>query len=160
MNINELNLVNNQSLNFKSAKARALKSLNPKNFVNTTLQDKFNFRNKAKNLNTDNFVYAYDAPAKECEQLDENAAVKKQTDNYFSMIKAAIKQSELDKKTCNNFLEELAKYQKGIYQKLIARCFSDVDNAVLKDAPKAELDKLYGTLELFINKFGHYDRPL
>lgn len=164
MEINELNLVNSQSFNFKSAKTRATRIFNSRAFENyNTLKDRFESKNKnsfvRKKHSKSNISY-YQNYRKECEEASKKVAINKQTENLFTVLRSVLKQVEYDKKTCNTFLYELAKYQKDVYNKLISRCFGDVEAAILRDAPKTEVDKLTGTLDMFINKFSHYDRPL
>lgn len=162
MNINVQNFVNSQSVNFKSAKTRALRTFKPRTYINNnTLKDVFDLKKKNQIVQNEYIAASsYQNYLKECEELEQRAASKKKFDSSISIMKAVALQAEYEKKTCKTFFAELAKYQKGVYNKLISRCFNDMEDAILKNAPQSEIDKLAQTTELFINKYSHYDIPL
>lgn len=155
-----MNINNYQSINFCGSKTKVVKSLKNANSRKTTtlydvIKSKINTRN---NKIDDNFVFTYDKLDKECEALNKKYNFDKLVKQFRAEIHNRLKQMEIERKTCYKFFEEKLKWEKGVYKQIIARCFNDLDEAILANAPQKQIDKLTSTLDMFIIKYGHYDR--
>ena len=148
MNMNSVTNVTN-SINFNGGRSYIRKVYNNKT---KTMQDVLELR-KTKNVKP--FEYTYDKLIKSCEIPNKNAAAEKRAKNFFSALNIAIKKQEIEKKTFNNFLAVRDKY---IYNQIIKRCFSDIDNAVLNNEQQSKIDELVNILEMFTKKYSHYDK--
>lgn len=121
---------------------------------NITLKDKFISRKRDANK----FIFTYDRLLKECEEKNKNIQLKKKNDAYKVFKDLLIKQLELLKKTCYFNIEREKIQNKNLYQKLIERCFSDIDNAVINGESQEKINKLSEILELFVTKYSHYGK--
>ena len=104
------------------------------------------------------FDFTYDKFIKEYKTPSVNSKVIKVLENYIEIIKSLINKKEKEQITCDFFQEKLKieeNRERDIFKKVMARCFSDLDEALLADAPQSKIDKLAKIIETFALKYGH-----
>jgi len=85
------------------------------------------------------------------------AIFNKSTKSYGDFV-SIIKTCNFAQAQCNLFQSEQYKAEQNLYKKLIQRCIDDIDQAIAKNEPEEKVDKFVSILELFVKKFGHYDK--